>query len=110
MGFDPASCFANSPTFAPMEKLTIALKNRKTKKAVEKLAEHEKPTIVKTGKDITKPKKAILDPNKVNLNWLDPKHRRHAREILRALRVAQLADQGKIKLKSAQEFLNEIED
>jgi hypothetical protein len=93
-----------------MEKLTITVKNRKTKKVVEKLAPLEESTMVKMGKDITKPKKAIIDPKKVDLSWLDPKQRRHAREILQALRLAQLADQGKIKLKSAQEFLNEIGD
>jgi hypothetical protein len=49
-----------------------------------------------------------IDPKKADLSWLDPKKRPQARKILSALREVQLAEQGKIKLKTLDEVLNEL--
>jgi hypothetical protein len=100
--------FLNSITFVPMETMTITVKTKKAKRIIEDLEALDVLNIVKNGKGNTTPKETIMDPKKVDLNWLDPKKRPHARKILRGLKEAQMADQGEIKLKSAKEFLNEI--
>jgi hypothetical protein len=91
-----------------METMTITVKTKKAKRIIEDLAALDVLTINKNGKEKSLEELPLIDPKKADLSWLDAKKRTHARRILRSLRDAQLAAQGKIKLKSAKELLNEL--
>jgi hypothetical protein len=73
--------------------LTIKLRNRKAKKILEGMEELKLIEIIY---DTVIPK-----------NW-PPKKKKQAKDFLSAYRQAKLAEQGKIKLKTAQSLLNEL--
>lgn len=94
--------------FVNMETMTITVKTKKAKRIIEDLAALDVLTINKNEKEKSLEELPLIDPKKADLSWLDAKKRPHARRILRSLRDAQLAAQGKIKLKSAKELLDEL--
>jgi hypothetical protein len=91
-----------------METMTITVKTKKAKRIIEDLAALDVLTINKNGHEKGLDEMPLIDPKKVDLEWLDPIKRPHARRILRSMRDAQLAAQGKIKLKTLDEVLNEL--
>ena len=91
-----------------METLTITVKSKKARRIIEDLAALNVLTIDKDGHEKGLAELPLIDPKKVDLEWLDPIKRPHARRILRSMREAQLAAQGKIKLKSAKDLLDEL--
>jgi hypothetical protein len=94
--------------FVAMETITITVKTKKAKRIIEDLAALDVLTINKKGAEKSLEELPLIDPKKADLKWLDPKKKPHARRILRSLRDAQLAAQGKIQLKSAKELLDEL--
>ena len=91
-----------------METMTITVKTRNAKRIIEDLAELDELIIDKNGKEKGLEELPLIDPNKIDLNWLDPIKRPHALKILRSLRSAQLAARGKTKLKTLDEFIHEF--
>jgi hypothetical protein len=71
--------------------LTIRIKDKKARKVIESLQEIKFIQI-------------INDP----LAGLTPKKKRQAKDFLSALQQAKLAEQGKIKLKTAESLINEL--
>lgn len=73
------------------ELITIKIKDKKAKKVIESLEEIKFIQVVR-------------DP----LLQLTPKKKRQAKDFLFALKQAKLAEQGKIKLKTAESLINEL--
>lgn len=73
------------------ELITIKIRDKKARKVLENLEEKKFIQI-------------IIDP----LAGLTPKKKKQAKDFLAALRDAKLAEEGKIKLKSAESLLNEL--
>ena len=71
--------------------ITIRIKDKKARKVIESLEEIKFIQI-------------LNDP----LAGLTPKKKRQARNFLSALHQAKLAEQGKIKLKTAESLINEL--
>lgn len=73
------------------ELITIKIKDKKAKKVIESLEEIKFIQVVR-------------DP----LLSLTPKKKKQAKDFLSALKQAKLAEQGKIKLKTAESLINEL--
>jgi hypothetical protein len=73
------------------ELITIKIKDKKAKKVIESLEEIKFIQVVR-------------DP----LLGLTPKKKKQAKDFLSALKQAKLAEQGKIKLKTLDQLINEL--
>ena len=73
--------------------LTIKLRNRKAKKLLMGLEELK---LIE-----------IIHDDSITKNWT-PKKKKQAKDFLSAFKQAKLAEEGKIKLKSAQSLINEL--
>ena len=91
-----------------METLTITVKSKKAKRILEDLAALNVIQIENNGSGKDLGQLPLIDPEKMDLEWLAVEKRPHAKKILRALRDTQLGMEGKIKLKSAKDLLNEL--
>jgi hypothetical protein len=73
--------------------LTIKLRNKKAKKLLQGLEELK---LIE-----------IIHNDNISKNWT-PKKKKQAKDFLSAYKQAKLAEQGKIKLKTAQSLIDEL--